>query len=151
MSGAMAMVSVTAALFVLLAWGCGLAYIFQSVDANYAYDTRTFATLPVSYEGRTQPLDIRARKALKLIAGRESLLSKAAAKRLGDSLVNWMFSSIADKGEADSHRSSRTAEFPRAGSERIAEPGQITGIGGATVYRFKEIIELKPNRFAIAA
>jgi ABC-type transport system involved in cytochrome c biogenesis permease subunit len=66
-----------------------------------SYDWRGFAQLPVSYEGRTQPVDSLARNALKILSGKETL-------KLGDGTkvppIQWLADTIA--------RSDKSADYP---------------------------------------
>ena len=56
---------------VLLYYAAGLLGSMRPASAQSGFDLKTFSTLPVSHEGRTQPLDSLARNSLKVISGRE--------------------------------------------------------------------------------
>ena len=47
----------------------------RPVGPRTAFDLKTFGTLPVSHEGRIQPLDSLARNSLKIISGRETAVT----------------------------------------------------------------------------
>ena len=44
-------------LFVLFIFAFTVIYIFRPVGPRTTFDLKTFATLPISHEGRIQPLD----------------------------------------------------------------------------------------------
>ncbi|MEO6434334.1 MAG: cytochrome c biogenesis protein ResB, partial [Tepidisphaeraceae bacterium] len=73
--------------FVLAIYLISLAYILRPVGPRTDFDLKTFGTLPVSHEGRIQPLDSLARNSIKVISGRESAVD-ADDKRL--SATQWL-------------------------------------------------------------
>ena len=59
-----------------LAVALGLVYLISAArpaPLQGPYDLRTFGKLPISFEGRVQPLDTLARTSLTMISGREEL------------------------------------------------------------------------------
>jgi ABC-type transport system involved in cytochrome c biogenesis permease subunit len=62
--------------FVLFVYAMTLAGTVRPVGKESSYDLATFGDLPISYEGRIQPLDTLARNTLKILGGRESAVTK---------------------------------------------------------------------------
>jgi ABC-type transport system involved in cytochrome c biogenesis permease subunit len=81
--------TLSALLFVFVVFCFTLIYTFRPVGPRSAFDLKTFATLPVSHEGRVQPLDSLARNSLKVISGRETAVT---ADKDGTKLsaVHWL-------------------------------------------------------------
>ncbi|HYO10851.1 MAG TPA: cytochrome c biogenesis protein CcsA [Tepidisphaeraceae bacterium] len=61
---------------ILLVYALALASVLRPVGPKSDFDLRAFGNLPVSYEGRVQPLDTLARTSLKIIGGREVAMVK---------------------------------------------------------------------------
>jgi ABC-type transport system involved in cytochrome c biogenesis permease subunit len=69
------------------------------------YDMDTFARIPVSYEGRVQPMDSLARNALKVMRGRESAVmvtkdENGNEKETKVQPVTWLLDLFAEKEDA---------------------------------------------------
>jgi ABC-type transport system involved in cytochrome c biogenesis permease subunit len=81
--------TIGALLFVLFIYVFTLISVFRPVGARNGFDLKTFAKLPISHEGRIQPLDSLARNSLKIISGRETA-STADAGGEKISAIRWL-------------------------------------------------------------
>jgi ABC-type transport system involved in cytochrome c biogenesis permease subunit len=93
--------TVTAIGVVSLMLVVALAYVMRPVGNESEFDLKTLATLPVSHEGRIQPLDSLARNSLKMINGRETLELKDGTRMPA---IRWLADVF---GQPD-----RAAEYP---------------------------------------
>jgi ABC-type transport system involved in cytochrome c biogenesis permease subunit len=73
-----------------------LVWVRYDSRAPGGYDLRNFGRLPVSYEGRVQPLDSVARNSLKVISGREAI--KVDGSRV--LAIQWLLDTMADRQKA---------------------------------------------------
>src|SRR5205823_2306893 len=64
--------TVLSLLFVVAMYAMALGSVLQPVGTATKFDLATFGTLPISYEGRVQPLDSLARNSLKIVSSRET-------------------------------------------------------------------------------
>jgi ABC-type transport system involved in cytochrome c biogenesis permease subunit len=67
-----------------------IIYVFRPVGPRTAFDLKTFGTLPISHDGRIQPLDSLARNSLKVIAGRESATTSDKGDGEKISATRWL-------------------------------------------------------------
>ena len=94
--------TLAALLFVIGVYVLTLLTVFRPIGPRSAFDLKTFSTLPISHEGRIQPLDSLARNSLKVIAGRESATT---ADTNGEKLsaIQWLADVFAQPDKAQQY------------------------------------------------
>jgi ABC-type transport system involved in cytochrome c biogenesis permease subunit len=109
------------------------------------YDRDAFGTLPVSYEGRIQPLDSLARNSMKGLLGRESFyIDNQRTPAIQFLLDLWSDRAAAENYEVFRIDNPELLNFLELKPKPKTAFQQITGFGGASPYRFSWN-ELKPK------
>ena len=125
--GALASIALTAGALLLV----GMTWVAFDSKSPGEHHLRNFGRVPVSYEGRVQPLDSVARNSLKVLSGREAI--RIDGKRI--LAIQWLLDTMANREKA--------AAYPVF---RIDDPG-VKGVlkvdSGKKLFSLNDLLPLR--------
>ncbi|MGE5609607.1 MAG: cytochrome c biogenesis protein CcsA, partial [Bacillota bacterium] len=139
-------------LFPAIITGLCIIYLgakLRTPEQATAFDVRGFATLPVSYEGRVQPLDSLARNSLKIISGRETLKTDMGRAEA----IYWLMDMFARPEQADTYKVFRIDHpdlvnmiSPGAKETRFSF-SQLLGAAKKLEEQFAQVAQIEPKQY----
>ncbi|HEX2972255.1 MAG TPA: cytochrome c biogenesis protein ResB [Tepidisphaeraceae bacterium] len=113
------------------------------------FDIRSFATLPISYEGRVQPLDSLARNSLKILSGREA--AKTESGRVP--AIYWLADMFARPEQADQYKVFRidhpdlVTMIGKDANQKLFSFSELLGVSRKLEEQFAQVGQIEPRQY----